>query len=57
VQQIRVLVGHLLAQFGTQAPVPLGVLKPVTRRLDDLHLLLQEHHPGPIWYMPAGAVA
>jgi hypothetical protein len=57
VQQIRVLVGHLLVQFGTQAPVPLGVLKPVTRRLDDLHLLLQEHHPGPIWYMPAGAVA
>jgi hypothetical protein len=29
----------------------------VTRRLDDLHLLLQEHHPGPIWYTPTGAVA
>ena len=53
VQQVSVLVHYLLAQFGDKAPVPLGVLKPVARRLDDLHLLLQKHHPGPIWYSPA----
>jgi GAF domain-containing protein len=53
VQQIGVLVHYLLAQFGDKMPVPPGVLKPVSRRLDDLHLLLQKHHPGPIWYTPA----
>jgi hypothetical protein len=53
VRQIRILVHYLLAQFGTKAPVPLGVLGPVARRLGDLHLLLQKHHPGPIWYSPA----
>lgn len=53
VQQISVLVHYLLAQFGTKTPVPLGVLKPVSRRLDDLHLLLQKHHPGPVWYSAA----
>lgn len=53
VRQISVLVDYLLAQFGTKAPTPLGVLKPVARRLDDLHQLLQKHHPGPIWYSPA----
>ncbi|TVT42543.1 GAF domain-containing protein [Hymenobacter setariae] len=52
-QQLHVLVHYLLAEFGTKAPVPAGVLKPVARRLDDLHLLLQHHHPGPIWYSPA----
>jgi GAF domain-containing protein len=52
-RQLNVLVHYLLAQFGTKTPVPFGVLKPVARRLDDLHLLLQNHHPGPIWYSPA----
>jgi GAF domain-containing protein len=56
VQQISVLVGYLLAQFGAKMPAPHGVLKPVARRLDDLHLLLQEHHPGPIWHTPATPV-
>jgi GAF domain-containing protein len=53
VQQLRVLTRYLLAEFGTKTPMPMGVLKPVGRRLDDLHLLLQQHHPGPIWYSPA----
>jgi len=53
VQQLRVLAGYLFAEFGAKAPVPVGVLKPVARRLDDLHQLLQQHHPGPIWYSPA----
>jgi GAF domain-containing protein len=52
VQQLHVLVRYLLAQFGTAIPVPLGVLRPVARRLEDLHLLLQQHHPGPIWCAP-----
>jgi GAF domain-containing protein len=52
-RQLHVLVHYLHAQFGTAAPVPLGVLKPVARRLEDLHQLLQKHHPGPIWYVPA----
>lgn len=55
VGQLSVLVHYLLAQFGTRLPVPQGVLKPVARRLEDLHQLLQKHHPGPIWYAPAAA--
>jgi GAF domain-containing protein len=52
VRQVNVLVHYLLVQFGTKVPVPISVLKPVARRLEDLHLLLQHHHPGPIWYLP-----
>lgn len=54
-RQLNVLVHYLHAQFGTKVPVPLGVLKPVARRLEDLHQLLQNHHPGPIWYSPTAA--
>jgi len=52
VRQISVLVQYLLAQFSANASASAGVLKPVARRLEDLHLLLQKHHPGPIWYLP-----
>ncbi|MFD1872690.1 GAF domain-containing protein [Hymenobacter bucti] len=53
VGQLGVLVHYLQAQFGTKPPACLGVLKPVARRLEDLHQLLQKNHPGPIWYAPA----
>lgn len=52
VRQMSALGHYLLTQFGTQVPVPLGVLRPIARRLDDLHELLQKHHPGPLWYVP-----
>jgi GAF domain-containing protein len=46
VGEITSLVRYLVARFGVQVPVPEDVLSLVTRRLDEVRVLLRDHHLG-----------
>lgn len=42
VRELEALVRYLLARYGLRVPVPQDVLRLVSRRLGDLHLLMQD---------------
>ncbi|RZJ93291.1 MAG: GAF domain-containing protein [Hymenobacter sp.] len=43
VYALGALVRYLAARYGTSVPVPQEILQPVWRRLQDLHVILQEY--------------